>query len=86
MNLIDALKTGRKIKRSGTNVWMSPHCGPYAPFTASDVLTQDWEVESEKFVKTEAQLKEALCNSMSLPHANLIGLAENFIKELRNQK
>ena len=44
MNLVDALKSGKRIKRPGWEVWA------YAPslmFSKESVLADDWEVEPD---------------------------------------
>lgn len=51
MNLIDALKTGRRIKRSCNVTWVSPNSGGIhlAKFSSDDVTATDWEVEPERY-------------------------------------
>lgn len=45
MNLIEAIKSGKRFKRRGHTGWMSEYT--YA-FSKEDVLSQDYEIETEK--------------------------------------
>ncbi len=62
MNLIDALKTGKGFR----NVNFKNHCGfalpklKIYPFTVEEVLSDDWEVETEKENPYVMDVKEIL--------------------------
>lgn len=45
MNLIEALKTGKKIRRPGTG-WWSPNMSNH--FDLREVMAEDWETKPEK--------------------------------------
>lgn len=48
MNLIDALKTGRSVKRKGQTGFHNPHKGLHS-FSITEILATDWEVEPERY-------------------------------------
>ncbi len=64
MNLIEALKTGKRFTRKswteslGKTVWMSSVDG--CNLLKKDILADDWEVEDEKVTITKSQLYSAL--------------------------
>ncbi len=58
MTLQEALKSGKKIKRSIHTLFSTPSTY-YSP---EEVLATDWETEVEQVLLTEAQVIEALYN------------------------
>lgn len=49
MNLIDALKTGRNIKRGKNGAWFKASPAFNNNFTIDEILATDWEVEPERY-------------------------------------
>jgi len=60
MNLIDALKSGKRFKRKH---WDTFYLNRQEWFQRKDVLADDWEVESDPVTITRAQLVEAWGNA-----------------------
>jgi len=75
MNIIEAAKTGKKIRRTGWAEFIDPH---YYELIREDILASDWEVEPDaprfslveckniltKGIKWNATYSEALLNSV----------------------
>ena len=60
MNIIDAIKSGRKYRRKGFHSW----CLPVAEknnyhFSIEDLLADDWEVEEKAVTLTISDLSKA---------------------------
>lgn len=68
MNIIEALKTRRKIRRRSGD-WFDPHVGH--SFTPEQILTEDWEVEGIVIEITEAQVREAWEKSYDCESLNM---------------
>lgn len=49
MNLIDALKTGKRIRRAGDTVYFAP----IGMFDPDEIVADDWEVEKEVTITEE---------------------------------
>ncbi len=60
MNIIDAIKSGKKIKRA-SQVFHNPNI---RSFTKSDVLASDWEVEEEKIQVSKDDLERLVAESI----------------------
>lgn len=62
MNLIEAIKTGKRFHRGASWLWIDPKQPGLSPiiFSIEDVLFDGWVVEEPKKEFTEAQLREAL--------------------------
>lgn len=59
MNIIEAVKTGKKFRR---RIWINGvfcYLDSYDGLRAEDVLADDWEVEETQVTITEAQLSDA---------------------------
>lgn len=56
MNLIDAIKSGKRFKRLNGDVWQTTNT--YS-FTAADVVSEEWVVEEEQLTFTKTQLWKA---------------------------
>lgn len=54
MNLIEAVKYGKRFKRKSSNEWLvfwqdiPPVFDPHVKLTMSDILADDWEYEERK--------------------------------------
>lgn len=63
MNIIDAIKSGKKFRRLGDVSWLGPYSDFYNAvilgFSKRDILADDWELEEKKVEITFEQLKEA---------------------------
>lgn len=74
MNIIEALKSGKKFRRQGKE--FSP-AGDY--FHKSEVMADDWEIEKHKIVflprdlifKAYAEIKRSNCGGYALPLSDL---------------
>lgn len=62
MNIIDAIRTGKRFRRANvTDVWFlstTPH-----HFSVEDVLADDWEIEEQTVTVTRTQILAALYSS-----------------------
>lgn len=49
MNLIEALKTGRPIRRAGDETYLSPESFDdlYCPLSREAILAEDWEIKPD---------------------------------------
>lgn len=58
MNIIEAIKSGKNFKRSGTDYWedTSKTLFPYG-ITAKALVADDWEVEGKTITITEFESK-----------------------------
>lgn len=79
MNLIEALKAGRPIKRKEWGEYFIPST-ERPVFMVQDVLAEDWEVEEKRVTITAEQFTEA-CNRTAqllypLPGYNMIRIWE----------
>lgn len=66
MNILDAIKSGKRFRRKpsipGTVSWIGPldaHTHWGASFRLDDMLAEDWEVEEKQAFITESILKAA---------------------------
>jgi hypothetical protein len=61
MNIIDAVKSGKKFKRPGY-IWTSSENlnRDYLRLTKDDILATDWEIEERKIEITETEFDEAV--------------------------
>lgn len=46
MNIIEAIKSGKLIKRKGWGEWYDSY-GIYIEYTAEDILSEDWEIKED---------------------------------------
>ena len=58
MNIIEAMKSGKRYKRKHHRAWYDPIYGLGHPNL--DILADDWEVEEEVFKLTEAGIREVV--------------------------
>ena len=80
MNLIDALKTGRGIRRAN-GVWFLPVHGE--EFFVSDILADDWEAEEDELTITETQFKKVF-SSLLTPDFRYIELWNKMKEEVKS--
>ena len=64
MNIIDAIKSGKRYKRKAYREWYRPAsptstCYSSLQYSDEDILADDWEVEENKATITEEQLRQA---------------------------
>lgn len=61
MNLIDAIKSGKRFKRREWSEYIELKYGidTYIAYSAESIIAEDWEVEEKKIEITESQLLEA---------------------------
>lgn len=75
MNIIEAVKSGKRIRRRGwqfvTNV------SEYMAMKNEDILSTDWEIEEKKIEITESEFDEA-CQS-------IVGHTEGAVKMLKKR-
>jgi hypothetical protein len=58
MNIIDAVKSGKRRKRTNTTDWEDAE-GSYI-YTIKDILATDWEIEERKIEISESELNQIL--------------------------
>ena len=80
MNLIEALRSGKRFKRSSRNDWLMPHIN--YEFTSLEVLAEDWEVEVKKVTITEEDFNKAVARTGNLYHQDQWYWADVLKKEL----
>ena len=56
MNILEALKSGKSVRRGNSGDFVPAYLAPY---TVTDILAEDWEVEEEKVEITKQQVEEA---------------------------
>lgn len=62
MNIIDAIRTGKRYRRADvTDVWFLPTTPHH--FSVEDVLADDWEIEEQTVTVTRTQVLAALYSS-----------------------
>ena len=69
MNIIDAIKSGKRFRRQGNTSWYSRMAAEYQTINISaisreDFLADDWEVESEPVTITREQFDAAWDNAL----------------------
>ncbi len=57
MNIIDAVKSGKRIKRSS---WKSKDYWNPLNFDLEDIIATDWEIEERKIEITESEFDEII--------------------------
>lgn len=88
MNIINAIKSGKRFRYKGTQTWCNAFSGdnllsgPYEWF-----MSDDWEVEENAVTITKSQLESACRNAvgsayLSLDSIELDSLVEELQKEL----
>lgn len=65
MNLIEAVKSGKRFRRAVNpkgfeRHWMSSEADHYNHVTREDIVADDWEIEERKIEITESQLNQIL--------------------------
>lgn len=83
MNIIDAIKSGKRFKRdpyefSRIEHWVGED--GYILITQNEILADDWELESEKIELTWNAVSRAIGLSSEISHDNL-GAEKAYIKE-----
>ena len=68
MNLIEAIKSGRKFKHKHRTDWLSPHPENIVSYPQLELISDDWEIEPEPSGKVfhSFEIKHAICSSMTL--------------------
>lgn len=61
MNIIDAVKSGKRIKQKSCDTWYQPehHC-----YSAGQILATDWEIEDRKIEITEGTFWSAYAEAL----------------------
>lgn len=57
MNLIEAIKSGKRIRQKSKNIWLEPKDGKY--FSVDQILADDWEIEEATIAITGSQFDTA---------------------------
>ena len=73
MNLIEAIKSGKKFKREAWSRFEK--WDPYYPVILSDVLADDWEIEEKKVEITRTQFFSAIANARKNAFADSYGVS-----------
>lgn len=70
MNILDAIKSGKRFRRKpsipGTVSWIGPldaHTHWGASFRLDDMLAEDWEVEEKQVTITESHFESAVARA-----------------------
>jgi hypothetical protein len=85
MNIIEAIKSGKRFRRKGNLKWVHPFdCneGAYC-FSVNGLIAEDWEVEEKKVTITAEQLETAF-NAALRPEI-LTGSFYNILEELKKE-
>jgi hypothetical protein len=81
MNLIEAVKSGKPLKRKGWTGYLKSDEIATQMIYKSDILADDWEIEEKKVTITRDQLFVAYKNA-NASSPTYTGLAEGLAKEL----
>jgi hypothetical protein len=57
MNIIEAIRSGKRIRRKSKGIWLEPKEGKY--FSFDHILADDWEIEEKPVAITREQFDEA---------------------------
>ncbi len=76
MNLIEAIKSGRRFKRK---VW--PHYPAENTFCQNDIIADDWEVESQPVTITREQFDAAWRRALDVSE-NMQITTQHYLYEL----
>ncbi len=72
MNILEALKSKRPIKRKVHDYWMDINEDylrwvlPRGTLNKQDILAQDWEIQEQETTLTKQQYWDAVCNIFGL--------------------
>lgn len=80
MNIIEAIKSGKRFKRQHWEVFLYSQ-GDYN-FPSSDILADDWEVEDQAVMVTREQLEAAWREVIGWNEPNGASTFEAISKEL----
>lgn len=80
MTIIEAIKTGRRIKKPGYGDFITPSMT--VTFTPDDILCEDWIVEAETVSIIKVQLHNALLKHFSGFYHPDITLFPKFFNDL----
>lgn len=64
MNLIAAIKSGKRFRQKSKGIWLEPKEGRY--FSIDHILAEDWEIDAQKHA-TSPQSTPEKGNSKALP-------------------
>ena len=73
MNLIEALKSGKRIRQKSKEIWLEPKQGKY--FSIDHILSDDWEVEPEPVTVTEYQFYNAYAKALNKAMTSFGGIS-----------
>jgi hypothetical protein len=62
VNLIEAIKSGRRFKRKSEIAWMSDD--QLYNYVKADIIAEDWEIESQPVTITREQFDKAVHDSL----------------------
>jgi len=82
MNIIEAVKDGRRFRRGGSEYWF---CRADTSWIMSEegLASDDWEIDEKKVEVTEEQVKAALCKNIDLlPYWKDLGFITKVCKDL----
>lgn len=77
MTLLDAIKSGKRHRRKGLQVWLGPN--GFTTYTLCGVTATDWEIEGQSITITEDQYDKAIEDTYTI-----YGL-ESFEQVLKRQ-
>jgi hypothetical protein len=72
MNIIDAVKSGKRFKRKTHFLWNDNHPDTIYGFSYISILATDWEIEELKIQITEKELDQALIEVVGGHAAGLV--------------
>lgn len=71
MTLIEAVKTGRKIRRKGHDAWLGVTQLSRVSLSPEEILADDWEVEPTSVTITREQFNKAWDKALTSADSNI---------------
>lgn len=73
MNIIEAIKSGKRFKRKSEIAWMSGD--QLYNYVKADIIAEDWEVEPEPVTVTEYQFYSAYARALNKAMTSFGGIS-----------
>jgi hypothetical protein len=82
MNLLEAIKSGKRFKRPHWDIYYSSQMEEELQLSIEELLAEDWEVELKKVTITEEDFNKAVARTGNLYHQDQWYWADALKKEL----